>query len=345
MPFWHLQIFDHYIPQMKSISERIEEFNIAYINGEHKKEWREHFNFRKVHMPYHFVKSKVIRWYLSTRKVYDQIKDVGVDVFYCLSDLWAETFTRYCSRRKGLPYVVRLRGNPKDVREAMRISWYKKKVLNHLETKCLKDASLIVPISKKLAGVAEEWGIDKRKISEPVPIGVDVKVFKPMEIERPSEFTVGYAGRISPEKGINHLVDIAKRLPDVHFLVAGKRQMSISFPRNVEYLGEISFFKMATFYNKVDLLILPSLTEGFPCVILEAYACEKPVLVAKNVFPEELEVFGSSAEISEFETEIKRLREVNLKPLGKEARKYVKKHYTWERFGQSMIKLFEGIVD
>lgn len=345
MPFWHLQIFDHYIPQMVSISERVKEFNIVYVEGEPKEEWEEYFNFLRVSLQYGFIGSKITRFFLSRRDLYNQIKDIDVDIFYCLSDLWAEEFARYCSRKRGLPYVIRLRGNPKEVREAMKISWYKKKLLNYLETRCLKDASLVIPISRRLARVAEEWGVDKGKISGPVPIGVDVEVFRPMDVERSSDFTVGYAGRISPEKGVDRLVEIAEKLPDVHFIVAGKRQMDLTFPNSVEYLGEIPFFEMATFYNKADLIVLPSFTEGFPCVILEAYACEKPVLVAKDVFPEELEIFGSVVDISEFETEIKRLKDLDLKALGRKARKYVEKHYTWEKFGRSVIELLESVVD
>jgi len=345
MPFWYLQIFDHYVPQMKSISEWVDEFNIVYVDGEPREEWREHFNFRKVDMPYGFVKSKMLRLYLSMRKIYNQIKDVDVDVFYCLSDLWAEEFSRYCSRKKGLRYVVRLRGNPKDVMEAMGISWYKKKILGYLETRCLKDAGLVVPISKRLARVAKEWGVDESKISEPVPVGVDIEVFRPINVKRYPEFTVGYAGRISPEKGIIRLVDIAKKLPEVRFLVAGKRQMNISFPKNVEYVGEIPFFEMATFYNRVDLIILPSFTEGFPCVILEAYACEKPVLVAKEVFPEELKVFGSVVDVGNFETEIRRLQNSSkLKHLGRKAREYVRENFTWEKFGERMIGFLEEVL-
>jgi hypothetical protein len=31
--------------------------------------------------------------------------------------------------------------------------------------------------------------------------------------------------------------------------------------------------------------------------------------------------------------------------MGKKARKYVKSHYTWEKFGQSMIEHLENVVN
>jgi glycosyltransferase involved in cell wall biosynthesis len=80
-------------------------------------------------------------------------------------------------------------------------------------------------------------------------------------------------------------------------------------------------------------------------VILEAYACGKPVLAAKEAFPKELEVFGSVVDISEFETEIKRLKSLDLKTVGEKARRYVEKHYTWEKFGRTIVRYLECVAD
>ncbi len=102
---------------------------------------------------------------------------------------------------------------------------------------------------------------------------------------------------------------------------------------------------MPLFYNKIDLLALTSITEGFPNVILQSYACGTPVIAPKEAFPEELKVFGSLADISEFETEIRRLRSVDLRALGERARRYVEKHYTWEKFGNTMVNLLESVIE
>ena len=109
-------------------------------------------------------------------------------------------------------------------------------------------------------------------------------------------------------------------------------------------MGSLPFSEMPRFYNKADLIVLPSFTEGFPNVILEAYACGKPALVAKEAFPEELKVFGSVCDIDEFESEINRLKKSDLRTLGRRARSHVKKHYTWEKFGQSIIEHLRAVV-
>ncbi|WP_250664458.1 glycosyltransferase, partial [Escherichia coli] len=106
---------------------------------------------------------------------------------------------------------------------------------------------------------------------------------------------------------------MAKNLRDIKFIMAGSKDMEIAIPENVKYLGKIPFEQMPRFYNMADILALPSLTEGFPSVILEAYACGKPILIAEEAFPKELRVFGIVANLNDFEQKIRELQKVDLK--------------------------------
>jgi hypothetical protein len=61
-----------------------------------------------------------------------------------------------------------------------------------------------------------------------------------------------------------------------------------------------------------------------------------------EAFPEELEVFGSVVDIEDFELETKALMKSDLKALGRQARSYVGKYYTWEKFGRSIVECLKG---
>lgn len=350
MPSWYLDVFaeSFLLPLSKSISQQLgpqpESFHIAYLEGAPEEEWKRHFSFHKLEMCYKGIKSKMVRFFFARRRIYDQIKDIDVHVIFTPSEVWAQEFSWYCSKKMGIPYVVRLRGVHREVRKVMGTSSIKKRMVDYLEARSLKEASLVVPCSVDLAKKAEVWGVEREKISEPVYNGIDTSMFRPMAVERSDEFTIAYAGRISPEKGVLRLLRVAETLTGVHILIAGKREMNISFPSGVEYVGPLPFSEMPRFYNKADLIVLPSHTEGFPNVILEAYACEKPVLVAKEAFPEELEIFGSVCDFDEFESEIARLEECDLRALGKQARSYVKQHYTWDNFGRSIVKHLKAVL-
>ena len=57
-----------------------------------------------------------------------------------------------------------------------------------------------------------------------------------------------------------------------------------NIPKNVNIINEhLSNLELEKYYNDADLIILPSIDEGFGMVGLEAMCLKKPVLVTKNV--------------------------------------------------------------
>ncbi|WP_455633573.1 glycosyltransferase, partial [Parabacteroides sp.] len=50
----------------------------------------------------------------------------------------------------------------------------------------------------------------------------------------------------------------------------------------VEFRTEIDHRLLVDFYNSLDLFVLPTMFEGFGCVLTEAYACGVPFMVCEN---------------------------------------------------------------
>jgi len=289
-------------------------------------------------------KSKSLEFFLSRKKIIEQIRKMNIDVIFVLSELWTLEFSSYVSKKLKIPFVVWVRGDHRRVREARKINWFKRLLANCLEVNYLNRASFVIPNCISLYERLHKWGVEKSKITEPIYNGVDTELFKPMDVPSSERFTIAYAGRICPEKRVAEFLEIAKNLKDIKFVMAGSKDMEITIPENVEYLGKLPFEQMPRFYNMADLLVLPSLTEGFPSVILEAYACEKPVLVTKEAFPKELRLFGAISDLNDFEQTIRELQKADLKAIGKEARIYVKENFNWERYGKSVKAYIEKTV-
>ncbi len=98
--------------------------------------------------------------------------------------------------------------------------------------------------------------------------------------------TVGYLGRLSPEKGIEMLCDafLKSKHGNYRLLIAGdgNAQYVSNLKRlyegpSLSFVGKVEAWR---FLNNIDLLVVPSLwNEPFGRVVIESYAAHRPVLV------------------------------------------------------------------
>lgn len=89
-----------------------------------------------------------------------------------------------------------------------------------------------------------------------------------------------FVGRFVEKKGLHVLRALAERRPDVHFALFGRGPIDPGKwgLSNVHPLGQQSQMDIADLYRAADVLLLPSVGEGYPLVIQEAMACGLPVL-------------------------------------------------------------------
>jgi glycosyltransferase involved in cell wall biosynthesis len=93
-----------------------------------------------------------------------------------------------------------------------------------------------------------------------------------------SNIKVGYVGRWSDEKRPLLFLEIAKKVkskyPLISFVMAGtgmKSNLGIILEAGVEFLGEITDKSILNqLYKELNVVLLPSIYEGFPLVIMEA---------------------------------------------------------------------------
>jgi glycosyltransferase involved in cell wall biosynthesis len=128
----------------------------------------------------------------------------------------------------------------------------------------------------------KRWDIDSHLIQA----GVDLTRFLPIypdDAQEPDkgERTVIFVGRLEEAKGLHLLLRAADHLPSNHKLVIigdGKlRSTAETYPRTILY-GHVTHDRVVSFLQSADVLCLPSYTESFPLVVLEAMACGIPVV-------------------------------------------------------------------
>ena len=94
------------------------------------------------------------------------------------------------------------------------------------------------------------------------------------------------AGRISPEKGIDTLLEAARRLPDIPFRLAGNvngaEQSIAAKPANVELTGHLNHQALVQFHRSSRAMVACSRCfEGFPVMFVEAMFAARPVISSR----------------------------------------------------------------
>ena len=108
-----------------------------------------------------------------------------------------------------------------------------------------------------------------------------------MDKNQPREDTILYVGRLTEEKGMPMLLNLAKEYPRLNFRVIGSGKCSgmLSLP-NIEQLGLMDKKELCEQYNKVKVCLFPSLKENFPLAAIEAMSCGCAVAATRQGFCE-----------------------------------------------------------
>ncbi len=180
--------------------------------------------------------------------------------------------------------------------ENIKISFY-----NWLERKFLTKVDGVVFVSKgqknKLLSMSinpkRSWiihnAISLKEESKIVNDNIKRKIFKNLGLINNNTKLIACVGRLSPEKGQKYLLEAAKMLTfsrdDFHIIFCGdgpERDNLLKITKKLglkDYCHFLGFRKdMSDIYSAIDLLVLPSLSEGLPNVVLEAFYHKKPVI-------------------------------------------------------------------
>lgn len=165
-----------------------------------------------------------------------------------------------------------------------RLKWIKREV-----------DRVIVP-SKATAEDIKSFGIKEDRIRViPEAPDIDLKQASSAQIENlKNKYKIGkyiLSVGVTPRKNTNRIIDAFKKLntKNLELVIIGKATMDADMVKGVKLLGHIPKSELATFYSGAEVLVYPSLYEGFGLPILDAFVCRTPVVTSKT---------GSMAEVA-----------------------------------------------
>ncbi len=128
-----------------------------------------------------------------------------------------------------------------------------------------------------------------------VPNGIDLSTYKPDTKNKVHTPTILYVGRLEKRKGVKYLIkafaELQKRMPDAQLIIAGdgpSREKLEEYSADlglssVEFLGYIDNDEKLRLIQTSTVFCSPALYgESFGIVLLEAMACQTPVVAGDN---------------------------------------------------------------
>jgi glycosyltransferase involved in cell wall biosynthesis len=153
-----------------------------------------------------------------------------------------------------------------------------------------------------------------------------------------------FVGRLEHGKGGDVAVEAARRA-GYELLVAG----AMGAP-GVQHLGVLSPDELSDAYAAADCVVLPSLYEACSLVVLEALACERPLLTTRvgwmNSFLKavpEYDTLCVESSVEDLTAHLLDLSDLVTKRLTSMARDFVLRHNSLECYSESWRKLLEDI--
>lgn len=286
-------------PEHQKITDEYFETRAIIFKGENNRDYEVNFNFPcftshpRSNNTFYDLNNEQIREYIkimvdTTQEEADKFKP---DIIHA-QHLW---ITPYAALKTGLPYVVTAHGTD--------LKGFRKDKRYHLYAlKGSQNAKMIITISKQVNRDTKElYKIDDshRKI---ILNGYDEVLFKLKNITREEvlkrfnisnmpKYIVFFAGKLAHFKGVDILLKAAKIYESqlngrVMTLIAGNGVLydelvelkNILGLKNTFFLGHINQSQLVDLYNIADVSTVPSRSEPFGLVAIEALACGTPVV-------------------------------------------------------------------
>ena len=227
---------------------------------------------------------------LIFNQIYNNVKRENFQLIHAhgMYEPPAGLIAKHFSEKLKIPYIITCHGS--DVN-------YKMPLTPKLYIDTFEQAAKVIFVSNAILNKAKSYGYSGKNAGI-IPNGVNIDLFKMLDKEKIKQelhFTkkvVGFVGNLLPVKRADKLPEIFEEINqnfETDFLIIGEGRLKNKIEKNcrkknlnITFTGKLPHEKISYYLNAMDVLILPSRNEGFPCVVLEAQACGVPVVGSNN---------------------------------------------------------------
>jgi glycosyltransferase involved in cell wall biosynthesis len=170
-------------------------------------------------------------------------------------------------------------------------------MIAEIEYQGLNAADRVIAVSNYTKEVVHRYyGVPDERIVV-VHNGIDMDDFEPVEFRRlfPNDNMVLFVGRLTFQKGVDYFLKAAARVlavrPDTVFLIVGDGDMHhhllmeaahMGIGNKVVFPGFLNGEKLRACYQMADAFVMPSVSEPYGIVALEALATGVPAIISKQ---------------------------------------------------------------
>lgn len=238
--------------------------------------------------------------------------------------------------------------------------------------KAMNFADKVLSVSEDLKLHIVNLGIDENNVIV-VPNGVDTEKFKPAGKENARKLLnlpldkniILFVGALRSIKGVDYLIEAAKNFVDsnTELYLVGRddglkkslKKMAQDFKITdfIKFIGPVNHEDIPLWISASDILVLPSLSEGRPNVVLEALACEVPVVATDVGGIPELIINGETGYLVPAKNPLELSEKVNKllgdenqrEKMGKFGRKsIIQRGLTWEAHAKKTVDIYSKLL-
>jgi glycosyltransferase involved in cell wall biosynthesis len=206
--------------------------------------------------------------------------------------------THYYAKKYNIPYIFQARG---DIENIIRLQKMKHLFDNIWGISICRNAKICVPTAKIEAIQYKKLGVAEKQI-EIIQNAIDINQYR--KIPKYGEFRKKYSisgtekiilsiGRIHEKKGLDLLIksfaQIQEKIPDTLLVIVGpdegflseldKISKILNIQNKIIFTGPLYGDQKLMAYRDADVFVLPSKSENFGNVVIEALACGTPIIV------------------------------------------------------------------